>query len=151
MPKEFTVWVNVSAPLAAIYEAVAVPEKLSAYFTTGGAKGRVETGATVMWEFSDFPGPFPVEIDGAVSPHRIVFRWPANEEDAAPFKTTVTFVFEPLEEGKRTKVSITESGWHDNDAGQKASYGNCMGWSQMLMALKAWVEYGINLREGAYK
>lgn len=28
------------------------------------------------------------------------------------------------------------------------SYGNCMGWSQMLDAMKAWLEHGINLREG---
>jgi hypothetical protein len=26
-----------------------------------------------------------------------------------------------------------------------------MGWSQMLSALKAYVEYGINLRKGAYE
>jgi uncharacterized protein YndB with AHSA1/START domain len=47
-------------------------------------------------------------------------------------------------------VTITESGWKDNDTGRKSSYGNCMGWSQMLSALKAWLEYGINLRRGAY-
>jgi len=33
----------------------------------------------------------------------------------------------------------------------QASFGNCMGWSQMLAALKAWLEHGINLREGMYK
>ena len=33
----------------------------------------------------------------------------------------------------------------------QSSYGNCQGWSQMLAALKAWLEYGINLREGMYK
>ncbi len=151
MLKEFTVWVHVSAPPADVYEAVADPDKLSGYFTTGGAKGRAETGATVTWEFADFPGPFDVEIDEAAPPTRLSFRWDANEEGADPFKTTVTFVFEPVDGGKRTKVSVTESGWHDTDAGQKAAYGNCMGWSQMLMAMKAWVEHGINLREGAYK
>jgi uncharacterized protein YndB with AHSA1/START domain len=51
----------------------------------------------------------------------------------------------------RTKVSISESGWPETETGRKASYGNCMGWSQMLAALKCWVEHGINLREGAYK
>ena len=151
MPKEFTVWVHVSASPADVYEAVADPDKLSCYFTTGGAKGRAESGATVTWEFADFPSPFPVEIDEAVSPERIIFHWPANEEGAEPFKTKVTFVFEPVDDGMRTKVSVTESGWHDTLAGEKAAYSNCMGWSQMLMALKAWVEHGINLREGAYK
>jgi uncharacterized protein YndB with AHSA1/START domain len=55
-----------------------------------------------------------------------------------------------VEEG-RTKVEIAESGWRDTEAAVKASYGNCMGWAQMLAALKAWKEYGINLRNGAYR
>lgn len=151
MARQFTVWVMISAPPAQVYEAVADPDQLSAYFTTGGAKGRAETGATVTWEFADFPGPFPVEIGEATSPTRIALRWDVNEEGVDPFKSDVTFDFEPIDGGKRTKVSVTESGWHDTPAGEKAAYGNCMGWSQMLMAMKAWVEHGINLREGAYK
>ena len=52
--------------------------------------------------------------------------------------------------GARTKVEIGEEGWRDNQAALDASYGNCMGWAQMLAALKVWVEHGINLREGMY-
>ena len=48
-------------------------------------------------------------------------------------------------------VEVEEKGWRDTESGLKGSYGNCMGWSQMLCALKVWVEYGMNLREGAYK
>ena len=36
-------------------------------------------------------------------------------------------------------------------AASKASYGNCQGWMQMLCALKAYLEHGINLREGMFK
>ena len=57
--------------------------------------------------------------------------------------------FEALNESE-TMVTITESGWRDTEAGRKSSYGNCMGWSQMEACLKAWLEYGINLREGFY-
>ena len=32
----------------------------------------------------------------------------------------------------------------------KASYDNCYGWTQMLCALKAYLEYGINLRQGMF-
>ena len=45
---------------------------------------------------------------------------------------------------------IEEGGWRETPTGLKASYGNCMGWSQMLCALKAWIEHGINLRDGMY-
>ena len=148
---DFTVWIIVARPTAEAYEAVADPEQLSRYFTTGGAVGRLETGKTVLWDFHDFPGAFPVEVLDATAPERIVLSWAANDPGAdQPYKLTVTFRFTPAGEG-RTKVEVEERGWHDTESGRKASYGNCMGWSQMLCALKAWAEYGINLREGAYK
>ena len=50
-----------------------------------------------------------------------------------------------------TLVTIAEGGWRETETALKASYGNCMGWSQMLCAMKAWIEHGINLREGMYK
>ncbi len=48
-------------------------------------------------------------------------------------------------------MTIAEASWKETPAGLKASYGNCMGWSQMLSAMKAFVEYDINLRAGAYR
>jgi len=151
MDLKFKVAARIARPVEAVFEAVADPKQLSAYFTTGGAKGRLETGATVTWDFHDFPGAFPVEVVEVVPNRRIVLRWEANEgEGPAGYKTTVTMTFEPLDDG-RTLVEIAEEGWRDTPAGLKASYGNCMGWSQMLCAMKVWVEYGINLREGMYK
>lgn len=156
----FSVSARVAKPVSEVFEAVADPAKLSRYFTTGGAKGRIETGATVTWDFHDFPGAFPVEVVEVEKDRRIVLRWEANEQEtpdapdapqpAARHFTTVTMIFEPLEEG-RTLVTISEEGWRPTPAGLKASYGNCQGWMQMLCALKAYLEYGINLREGMFK
>ena len=151
MDPRFKVMMHVSRPPGQVFEAVADPAQLSAYFTTGGAKGRLEESATVMWDFHDFPGAFPVEVDEVVPNERIVLRWDANEGDQpAGYQTNVTITFKPVDDGQRTLVEIEEHGWRDSEEGLKASYGNCMGWSQMLCALKAWVEHGINLREGAY-
>ena len=69
---------------------------------------------------------------------------------ASNYKTTVTMTFTPLDGDTRTMVEIEEKGWRETQGALKASYGNCQGWAQMLAALKAWVEYGINLREGMY-
>jgi uncharacterized protein YndB with AHSA1/START domain len=149
MDPTFSVFIIVNRPRNEVFEAVADPAQLSAYFTTGGAEGRIEAGKTVTWDFHDFPGAFPVEVKDAVPDERIVLEWKANEP-GADYNVTVTMTFTSVEEG-RTKVEIAESGWHDTQAARKASYGNCMGWAQMLAALKAWKEYGINLREGAYK
>jgi uncharacterized protein YndB with AHSA1/START domain len=143
-----------------VFEAVADPEQLSHYFTTGGAQGRLETGATVMWDFHDFPGAFPVHVVEVVPDERIVLEWKANEGEppnvegggmtGADYNTTITMTFKGLDDG-RTLVEIAEEGWRENQGALQASYGNCQGWTGMLLALKVWVEHGINLREGLYK
>lgn len=141
-----------------VFEAVIDPAKLSRYFTTGGASGRIETGATVMWDFHDFPGAFPVKVVDVIPNERIVLRWEANEGPpptgetpaGAGYDTTVTMTFAPLGDG-RTLVTIAEEGWRQTPGGLKGSYGNCEGWTQMLCALRVWIEHGINLREGFYK
>ena len=151
MELKFEVAGRIARPVEEVFEAVVDPGTLSRYFTTGGAEGRIEPGATVSWSFHDFPGAFPVEVVEVEKNKRIVLRWEADENDpSAKYHTIVTMRFEALEDG-RTLVSIAEEGWRETPAGLKASYGNCMGWSQMLCAMKAWVEHGINLREGMYK
>lgn len=158
MELKFKVAARIAKPVAEVFEAVVDPAKLSRYFTTGGARGRLETGATVMWEFHDFPGAFPVEVVEVQPNRKIVLRWEANEgvpEGSDPvagagYSTTVTMQFEPLDDG-RTLVTISEEGWRPTEAGLQGSYGNCQGWMQMLCALKAWIEHGINLREGMFK
>ena len=105
----------------------------------------------------------PVQVIEVVPDQRIVLQWdaaegePPNVEDAnrpematAGYKTTVTMNFKALEDG-RTLVEIAEEGWRENQGALDASYGNCQGWTGMLLALKVWLEHGINLREGLYK
>ena len=151
MDPKFKVMIHVGRPVADVFEAVADPKELSHYFTTGGASARLEAGKTVTWDFHDFPGAFPVEVVEVVPNERIVLHWAANENGKpAGYQTTVTMSFKPTEDD-RTLVEIEENGWRDTDAGFESSYRNCMGWSQMLAALKMWVEHRINLREGAYK
>lgn len=166
MDLKFKVSARIARPVDEVFEAVADPGKLSRYFTTGGASGRLEAGATVTWDFADFPGAFPVEVIEVDRNRKIVLRWEASEgascdggeehdrqpreTDPARYKTTVTMTFEPLDDG-RTLVQISEEGWRETPAGLKASYGNCMGWSQMLCHMKAWLEHDLNLREGMYR
>jgi uncharacterized protein YndB with AHSA1/START domain len=153
MELKFKVSGRIARPVQEVFEAVADPAKLSGYFTTGGAKGRIEPGARVMWEFQDFPGAFPVEVVEATPNERIVLKWDANEGADAkgpPYKTTVTMTFAALEDG-RTLVTIAEEGWRETPAGIKGAFGNCEGWTGMLCALKAYIEHGLNLRAGFYK
>jgi uncharacterized protein YndB with AHSA1/START domain len=160
MELRFKVAARIAKPVEEVFEAVADPAQLSRYFTTGGAQGRLQTGSTVQWSFHGFPGAFPVDVVEVVPNRRIVLRWEANEgahSDGdervmaqAGYQTTVTMEFEPLDDG-RTLVSIAEEGWRETESGLNASYGNCEGWTQMLCALKAWLEHGLNLRDGFYQ
>ncbi|MBF6214734.1 SRPBCC family protein [Nocardia puris] len=146
----FTVSGRIARPCAEVYEAVADPAQLSKYFTTGGARGRLEPGADITWDFHDFPGAFPVEVVEAIPPRRIVIRWEGEHTAGESGKTTTTFEFEPLDGDTRTLVTITESSWRPTPEGVKSATGNCEGWTGMLAAMKVWLEHGIVLREGFY-
>jgi uncharacterized protein YndB with AHSA1/START domain len=143
---KFKVHIKIQKPIHEVFDAVANPKKLSEYFTTGGASGPLEAGKTVIWRFADFPGDAPVRVKEVVPDRRIVFEW--GEGDGSDM-LQAEIAFEPLDDGS-TLVNISEGQWRPDQQGLDRSYGNCMGWSQMLCALKAFVEYGINLRKGAY-
>src|SRR5215213_2888639 len=148
MTLAFQVSGRVARPVHDVFEAVVDPEQLSHYFTTGGAKGRLETGATVLWDFHDYPGAFPVKVVEVVPDQRIVLEWKANEGEAPnveggestrlDYDTTITMTFKGLDDG-RTLVEVAEEGWRENQGALQASYGNCQGWTGMLLALKVWV------------
>ena len=122
MELKFRVFANISKPVHEVFEAVADPAQLSHYFTTGGAKGRIEEGATVTWDFADFPGAFPVKVVEVVPDKRIVLEWQANEEGDGPkYDTTVTMAFSSVDgDPGRTLVEIAEEGWRKTPAGLKA-------------------------------
>lgn len=155
MSPRFTVSGRIAKPVSEVFEAVVDPARLSGYFTTGGAQGRLTPGATVTWDFHDFPGAFPVYVTEVEQDRRIVLRWDAepgaaDADETGAQRTTVTMTFEPLEDG-RTRVSITEEGWNDGEAGVAASYRNCEGWTGMLCAMKVWLEHGMQLRRDFYR
>jgi hypothetical protein len=49
-----------------------------------------------------------------------------------------------------TVVTITEKSRNNDEAGIKWLTGNTAGWANFLACLKAFLEYGINLRKGAF-
>jgi uncharacterized protein YndB with AHSA1/START domain len=143
----FKVSGRIAKPVAEVFDAVVNPTKLSGYFTTiKGASAPLVAGTTVTWW-----GDIPVEVDEVAKNSRIVLRWDATGPAGKPaYKTRIEMNFEPLEDGA-TFVTIAEAGWRDGEAGLQKSYLNCEGWSQMLACMKAYLEYGINLRDGYYR
>ena len=146
MAFQFQVHGKIARPVEVVFRAVTDPKELSSYFTTGGASAPLAEGATVTWDFADFPGAFPVRVTKLVPNERIELSWAASE---GGYDTQVVMTFESVD-GGTTLVRIAESGWRDTQKGQEGSYQNCFGWSQMLCCLKAWVEHRINLRRGFF-
>jgi uncharacterized protein YndB with AHSA1/START domain len=146
MELKFQVYGKIKKPVADVFDAVQNPTKLSGYFTTGGASAPLKQGTAVTWDFADFPGAFPVQVREVVPNRLIVLEWQAADGD---YNTTVRMEFEPID-GDSTLVRISESGWKPTQKGLDSSYGNCMGWTQMLCCLKAYVEQGTNLRAFFY-
>jgi uncharacterized protein YndB with AHSA1/START domain len=150
MELRFQVQTKIQKPVAEVFDAVQNPEKLNGYFTNGGANAPLVEGTTVEWAFEDTPGekmgPFPVKVKKVVPNESITFEW-----EGAPGRDTLVEISFEATSPSETLVKISESGWNENQDELNRSYSNCMGWSQMLSALKAYVEYGINLRKGAYE
>ena len=157
----FTVQTRIQKPVNEVFDAVYNPNKLTKYFTTGEADGPLDEGKTVMWSFTDngvkIP-PFPVKVKKVVRNKLIQFSWDASEgvydsktgqmPAGAGYDTVVEMSFEPLN-ANATLVKIVEGKWRPTEAGLQGSYGNCQGWTCMSTCLKAYLEYGINLRKGS--
>ena len=105
-----------------------------------------------MWQF-------PVKVQKVILNKLIQFSWEASQGTYDPitekipgsggYDTNVEITFEPLNKNE-TLVKIVEGKWKATQNGLEGSYGNCQGWTQMLDFLKAYLEYGINLRKGSF-
>jgi uncharacterized protein YndB with AHSA1/START domain len=149
MELKFEVQTKIQKPVEEVFKAVQDPDKLSGYFTNGGASASLTEGTTVEWAFEDTPGervgPFPVKVKKVIPNELITIEW-----EGAPGRNTIVEMKFEKAGPEETIVRISESGWKENQEELNRSYMNCMGWTQMISALKAYTEYGINLRKGAY-
>lgn len=143
MEPTYQVQLKIRKPAAEVFDAIVKPERLSRYFVQS-ASGPMAEGATVKWRFAEVPGEHDVRVRRVVKDQRIVLEWQAGEGGRM---IQVEVVFHPFDAGN-TMVQISETGWSDTPADMKSSHGNAGGWMHMMCCLKAYLEYGINLRAG---
>jgi uncharacterized protein YndB with AHSA1/START domain len=77
----------------------------------------------------------------------ISYSWDDWEDTS--IQTLVEIKLEP-KSNDETFVSVTEGSKENNEAGMKWLRGNTEGWANFLACLKAYMEFGINLRKGAF-
>jgi uncharacterized protein YndB with AHSA1/START domain len=146
MELKFRIQTKIQRPVEQVFDAVYNPTKITQYFATGSASGPLVEGTKVIWRFADYPGDVPLSVTKVIPNRLIEFEWEAMD---GGYNTHVEISFESLGP-EEALVNISEGTWKENQKGLNASYGNCYGWMQMSCCLKAYLEYGINLRKGFF-
>jgi len=134
---------QVQKPVDVVFEAIVNPEKMSNYFISK-ASGRMEEGKKIMWSFPEFDMEFPIRIGKIENNKFISFYW---DVDGIELLTEISLT---PKVNNSTLIRITEKSRENDEAGIKWLIGNTEGWANFLACLKAYLEYGINLRKGAF-
>ncbi|GAB3201963.1 uncharacterized protein YndB with AHSA1/START domain [Pontibacter aydingkolensis] len=134
---------QIQKPVHEVFEAIVDPANMSNYFISESTGSMVE-GKQLTWRFPEFDMDVPVRVDRIDKDKYISYYW--HNEDK---EFLVEFSLEPRENNS-TLVTITEKSMPNNEAGINWLKGNTEGWANFLACLKAYMEYGINLRKGAF-
>jgi uncharacterized protein YndB with AHSA1/START domain len=130
-------------PAHEVYEAIIDPEEMSNYFISKGS-GKMEEGRRIIWRFPEFDADFPIRVGKLEADKYISYYWEVDGKELL-----VEMTLTPVD-GDATVVAITEKGRENDEAGIKWLIGNTEGWANFLACLKAYLEYGVNLRNGAF-
>jgi uncharacterized protein YndB with AHSA1/START domain len=130
-------------PVDVVFDAIIDPVKMSNYFISKSS-GKMEDGKKIMWRFPEFDMDFPVRVGKIEKNKYISFYW---DVDGIELLTEISLTSRA---GNSTLVNITEKSRKNDEAGIKWLMGNTEGWANFLACLKAYLEYGINLRKGAF-
>jgi uncharacterized protein YndB with AHSA1/START domain len=125
-----------------IFEAVVDPEKMNKYFINTST-GRMESGKSITWTWEDFEGEHEIKVGKIEKDKTISFEWKGSGVNCV-----VVITLEPKGENK-TLVKITEADWSADYKGANRCMGQVEGWTNFLCCLKAYREYGIDLRIGS--
>lgn len=104
----------------------------------------MEEGKKLFWKFPEFEEEFPVRVDKIEKDKYISYYW-----DTEGKELLVEMNLTPAD-NDATLVTITEKSMENDEAGIKWLKGNTEGWANFLACLKAYLEYGINLRKGGF-
>jgi uncharacterized protein YndB with AHSA1/START domain len=140
---EIVARIQIQKSVSEVFEGIVNPEKMSNYFISKSS-GRMEEGTTVAWHFPEFEEGFPVEVGKVEQDKLVTFFWDSNNE-----KTEVNIKLSEKSKNS-TLVTVAEKGKENTPEGINWLKGNTEGWANFLACLKAYLEYGINLRKGAF-
>ena len=133
--------IQIQKPIEEVFEGIVNPEKMTKYFISESS-GRLESSKDVIWKFPEFEDKFPVKEIKIVNNSSISFVWVPE---------TVVIVTLKKLPNDSTIVRVNENGKEFNDDNLKWALENSGGWANFLACMKAYLEYGIQLRKGAFE
>lgn len=131
---------QIQKPIEEVFEGIVNPAKMTKYFISKSS-GRMESGKEVLWKFPEFADKYPVKVINLEVNRSISFVWDPE--------TVVYITLEKLTD-ESTLVRVNESGKELNENNLKWVLENTEGWANFLACMKAYLEYGIQLRKGAF-
>lgn len=134
---------QIQKPAEDVFEAIVDPDRMSHYFISKSS-GRMEENKTLTWKFPEFDMEFPVRTGKIIRDQYISFYW---EVEGSELMVEIALA---TQGNNSTLVTVTEKERKNDEAGIKWLIGNTAGWANFLACLKAYLEYGINLRKGAF-
>lgn len=140
MRLESNATIQIQKPIEEVFEGIVNPENMTKYFISE-SNGKLETGKDVIWKFPEFDDKFPVKEVKTETNRSISFVWDPD--------TVVNITLEKLPDNS-TVVRVNENGKELNEENLKWALENSGGWANFLACLKAYLEYGIQLRKGAF-
>lgn len=140
---EIIAGLKILKPASIVFNAIIDPAHMSQYFIAKGS-GSMEEGKTITWQFPEMDMTFPVRVGKMEQDQYISFSW--DDMDGTPL--LVEMFLKPLDGA--TLITITEKARENNEEGINWLKRNTEGWANFLACLKAYLEYGINLRRGAF-
>jgi len=140
MQLEVKTKLRIGAPIHEVFEAIIDPAKMSQYFITE-ASGPMEAGKSISWTWADYNATANIQVQKIETDKLITFTWSGSGAE------TLVEILLAAETESITSVTVQEKGWDKDDNGIRRLTEQTQGWVDMLLCLKAFVQYGINLRK----
>jgi uncharacterized protein YndB with AHSA1/START domain len=132
---------QIQKPIEEVFEGILNPKKMTKYFISESS-GRLESGKEVIWKFPEFPDQYPLKEIKIKTNRLVSFVWDPE--------TIVNIELESLPDNS-TIVTVIENGKEFNEDNLNWLIENTGGWANFLACMKAYLEYGIQLRKGAFE
>jgi len=135
------VQMGILKPAHEVFEAIVDQEKMNKYFISTST-GRMESGKALTWAWEDYDATHEIIVKDVEKDKVVSFTW-----EGSGIECLVVITLEQKGENQ-TLVKITESDWPADFEGANRCMGQVEGWTHFLCCLKAYLEYGVNLRVG---